>query len=43
MLIALHVSAIARAARAEDEASRMSDVVATELAALVKHKLGERR
>ena len=38
---ALHVSAIVRAAHAEDEASRMSDVVAKELAALVNHKLAE--
>ena len=40
-VIALHVSAIVRAANAEDEASRMSDVVAKELAALVAHKLAE--
>jgi hypothetical protein len=40
-IIALHVSAIVRAAYAEDEASRMSDVVAQELAALVAHKLAE--
>ena len=40
-VIALHVSAIVRAANAEDEASRMSDVVARELAALVSHKLAE--
>ena len=33
--------AIVRAAHAEDEASRMSDVVAKELAALVGHKLAE--
>ncbi|MES2293208.1 MAG: hypothetical protein V4527_07930 [Pseudomonadota bacterium] len=38
-VIALHVSAIVRAANAEDEASRMSDEVAKELAALVAHKL----
>ena len=42
-VVALHVSAIARAARAEDEASQMSDVVAKELAALVDHKLAESR
>lgn len=42
-VIALHVSAIVRAANAEDEASRMSDVVAKELAALVRHKLAETR
>jgi hypothetical protein len=40
-IIALHVSAIVRAANAEDEASRMSDEVAKELAALVTHKLAE--
>ena len=40
-VIALHVSAIVRAAHAEDETSRMSDVVARELAALVTHKLAE--
>lgn len=40
-VIALHISAIVRAAHAEDEASRMSDVVAKELAALVHHKLAE--
>lgn len=40
-VIALHVSAIVRAAHAEDEASRMSDVVARELAMLVAHKLAE--
>jgi TATA-box binding protein (TBP) (component of TFIID and TFIIIB) len=40
-VIALHVSALVRAANAEDEASRMSDVVAKELAALVSHKLAE--
>ena len=40
-VVALHVSAIVRAAHAEDEASRMSDVVAKELAALVHHKLSE--
>jgi preprotein translocase subunit Sec61beta len=40
-VIALHVSAIVRAAHAEDEASRMSDAVAKELATLVNHKLAE--
>ena len=40
-VVALHISAIVRAANAEDEASRMSDVVAKELAALVNHKLSE--
>jgi hypothetical protein len=42
-IIALHVSAIVRAAHAEDEASRMSDVVAKELAALVARRLAETR
>ena len=40
-VVALHISAIVRAAQAEDEASRMSDVVAEELAALVNYKLSE--
>lgn len=40
-VIAVHVSAIARAAYAEDEAIRMGDMVAKELAGLVKHKLAE--
>ena len=40
-VIALHVSAIARAAYAEDEAIRMGDMVAKELAILVHHKLAE--
>lgn len=40
-VIALHVSALARAARAKDEAGRMSDAVVKELAALVAHKLAE--
>jgi hypothetical protein len=40
-VIALHVSAIARAAYAEDEAIRMGNMVAKELAALVDHKLAE--
>jgi hypothetical protein len=40
-VIALHISAIVRAAHAEDEASRMSDVVVKELAALVSYKLAE--
>ena len=40
-VVALHISAIVRAAHAEEEASRMSDVVAQELAALVNHKLSE--
>jgi len=40
-VVALHISAIVRAAQAEDETSRMSDVMAKELAALVNHKLSE--
>ena len=40
-VVALHVSAIVRAAHAADEVGRMSDVVAKELAALVNHKLSE--
>jgi hypothetical protein len=40
-VVALHVSAIVRAANAKDEAGRMSDVVARELAALAAHKLAE--
>jgi hypothetical protein len=40
-VVALHISAIVRAAHAEDEASRMGDVVVKELAALVNHKLAE--
>jgi len=40
-IVRLHIGAIARAARAEDEVSQMSDVVAKELAALVNHKLTE--
>ena len=40
-VIGVHVSAIARAAYAEDEAIRMGDVVAMELAVLVDLKLSE--
>lgn len=40
-VVVLHISAIVRAAHAEDEANRMGDVVAKELAALVNHKLSE--
>ena len=40
-VIAVHVAAIARAAYAEDEAIRMGDVVAMELAVLVDLKLSE--
>lgn len=42
-VIAVHVSAIARAAYAEDEAIRMGDMVAMELAVLVDIKLSEAR
>lgn len=42
-VVMLHVSAIVRAARAEDEATRMSEVVAAELAELVNKKLSEDR
>jgi hypothetical protein len=38
-LVALHLEAIARAARAEDEATRLGDTVVNELAALVGKKL----
>jgi len=40
-VITLHVSAIARAAYAEDEAIRMGNMVAKELATLVQRKLAE--
>ena len=40
-LVALNVSAIGRAARAEDGDAAMGDVVATELAALVAKRLGD--
>ncbi len=40
-IVSLHVAAIARAAHAEDEVTRMSEVVAKELAALVDRKLTE--
>ena len=40
-VIMLHVDAIARSARAEDEATRLGGKVAVELAALVAHKLGD--
>ena len=39
-LVALHLEAIARAARAEDEATRLGEEVANELAALVDKRLG---
>lgn len=40
-VVGLHVAAIARAASAKDEASRMSGVVAKELAVLVNRRLTE--
>ena len=40
-LVALHLEAIARAAHAEDEATRLGEEVANELAALVDRKLAE--
>ncbi len=40
-LVALHLESIARAAHAEDEATRLGDTVANELAALVERKLAE--
>jgi len=43
MIVKLHVSAIARAARAEDDDVKMGEVVATELAALVARRLTEAR
>jgi hypothetical protein len=42
-LVALHVSAITRAARAEDDDVRLGEVVAAELAALVARKLSTTR
>jgi hypothetical protein len=41
MIVALHVAAIARAARAEDDDLAMGEVVAAELAALVARRLSE--
>ena len=40
-VVVLHLGAIARAAHAEDEATRLGDTVANELAALVDKKLAE--
>jgi len=40
-VIALHLDAIVRSARTEDDALRYGDTVARELAALVSHKLSE--
>ena len=39
-VVMLHVEAVARAARAEDDATRLGGRVAVELAALAAHKLG---
>ncbi|HXL99112.1 MAG TPA: Hpt domain-containing protein [Rhizomicrobium sp.] len=39
-VVALHVDAIARAAQALDDATRLGEKVALELASLVAHKLG---
>jgi hypothetical protein len=39
--VALNVSAIGRAARAEDGDAEMGDIVAAELAALVARRLSE--
>jgi hypothetical protein len=41
MIVTLHVSAIARAARAEDDDVKMGEVVAGELAALVAQRLAD--
>jgi len=41
VLTSLHITAIARAARAEDEASRTSEIVAAELSELVSRRLKE--
>jgi hypothetical protein len=41
MIVTLHASAIARAARAEEDDARMGDKVAAELAALVARRLAE--
>jgi hypothetical protein len=43
MIVKLHVSAIAQAARAEDDDLQMGEVVAGELAALVARRLAEAR
>lgn len=40
-VVALHLDAISRAAHAEDEATRLGDAVANELAELVERKLAE--
>ena len=40
-VVALHLDAISRAAHAEDEATRLGDAVANELASLVDRKLAE--
>ena len=41
VIVKLHVSAIARAARAEDDDVKMGEKVAAELAALVAHRLAD--
>ena len=41
VIVKLHVAAIARAARAEDDDVKMGEKVAAELAALVAHRLAE--
>ena len=43
MIVKLHVSAITRAARAEDDDVKMGEVVAAELATLVARRLAEAR
>ena len=40
-IVALHVAAIARAARAEDDDVKMGEMVAAELAALVARRLAD--
>jgi hypothetical protein len=40
-IVSLHVAAIARAARAEEDDARMGDVVSAELNALVKRRLSD--
>jgi hypothetical protein len=42
-IVALHVSAIARAARAEEDDVKMGEIVAAELAALVARRLADPR
>ena len=40
-IVILHVAAIARAARAEEDDAKMGDVVSAELNALVKRRLSD--